>query len=620
MCGICGIWKACDEGSVGKMVDAQRSRGPDDRGVWADPKLPVTLGHARLSIIDVSNAGHQPMSYAGGRLWVTFNGELYNYRELRDELAPLGHTFRSDSDTEVLLAAYAQWGSHCVSRFRGMFAFALVDRNPPPSGPDLVLARDRLGIKPLVFHDDGERIWFASELRALLAGGVPGKIDREGLYDYFALGSVMQPRTIIAGVQALPPGSLLEVRGAERRLTKYWDLDEATAGLRAQLRGISWPDAVAETRRRLTAAARYHVIADVPVGAFLSGGVDSSVVVGLMAEAMGKCVHTFSVGFDGVDGAVDERRYAAMAARHLGTVHHEVCVTPADACDAFPSIVRSLDQPSVDGANTWLVSRAARRHLTVALSGLGGDELFGGYPHFAMLAEASGIFEYRFHWIGTQPRGLVRTLRPSWRRRVRLLRRLSRPQRLASIRRQLGDDEFSAIAAEWRPQPGRIAEEIERRGLGSGDEIQRVTYAEAQGYLVSTLLRDSDVAGMAHGLEIRPLLLDHEVAELAYALPWRWKVGGGWQKRVLLAAGREFIPWINRIRGKRGFELPYAQWVAGPLRDYTAELLDSPEATALLDGVYRRQLVAALKAGTGDRRLWQWCILFTWLRDANCSF
>ena len=241
MCGIAGVYGLIDEVAVGRMIDAQIHRGPDDRGIWSDPGIPVTLGHCRLSIIDTSPAGHQPMSYADGRLWITYNGELYNFKELRAELEWHGCRFRSNSDTEVILAAYAQWGTNCVKRFRGMFAFVLIDRRPPSGAPDVLLVRDRLGIKPLLYFENKSAIWFASELRSLLASGHLDKlIDAEALLDYLAVGAVFQPRTMISGVGALPAGHWMEVRGRDRKLVKYWDLHEDTAGLREELKGISF--------------------------------------------------------------------------------------------------------------------------------------------------------------------------------------------------------------------------------------------------------------------------------------------------------------------------------------------------------------------------------------------
>ncbi|MFA6715848.1 MAG: asparagine synthase (glutamine-hydrolyzing), partial [Victivallaceae bacterium] len=320
MCGIAGAYGVCDKETVDRMVGVQSHRGPDGHGLWSDQEIPVALGHCRLSILDLSSQGNQPMSYASGRLWITYNGEVYNFRELRIELEKLGHNFHSNSDTEVILAAYCEWGSECVKKFRGMFAFAIIDKQPPAGAPELFLARDRSGIKPLLYFDNGSELYFASELRALLASGkIDRKADSEALLDYMASGAIVQPRTIIAGIKALPAAHWMEVRGRERKLVKYWDLHEDTADLRKELRGVSFAEASKRLKIILREAARCNMVSDVPVGAFLSGGIDSTAVVGFMGAVSGSRIKTFSVGFENKHLTIDERAYARIAAEHLGS-------------------------------------------------------------------------------------------------------------------------------------------------------------------------------------------------------------------------------------------------------------------------------------------------------------
>ena len=299
MCGIAGVIGKVDELPVQKMIQAQIHRGPDGKGIWSDKNCLATFGHCRLSIIDTSKAGHQPMSYCDGRLWITFNGELYNFYELRKELQTYGHKFKSRSDTEVVLASYLQWGTNCIKRFRGMFAFAIADKYPPKGAPSFILVRDRFGIKTLLYFKNKSKIWFASELKGLLASNnLNRRISRESLLDFLSVGSVYQPRTIFSEVKSLPPGHWMEIRGKKNKLVKYWDIHDETSSLRKKLKNVSFNDAKEELFELLIESAKYNLISDVPVGAFLSGGIDSTVVTGLMGEISPNKVKAFSVGFD----------------------------------------------------------------------------------------------------------------------------------------------------------------------------------------------------------------------------------------------------------------------------------------------------------------------------------
>lgn len=615
MCGIAGVYGLLDEIAVGRMIDAQNHRGPDDRGIWSDPEIPVTMGHCRLSIIDLQPTGHQPMSYADGRLWITYNGEVYNFKELCTELQCLGYRFRSNSDTEVILAAYCAWGPNCVKKFRGMFAFALIDKHPPAGGPNLLLARDRLGIKPLVYFEHGTKLFFASELRGLLESGhVDRRIDSDALLDYLASGSVFQPRTIIKGIKTLPAGHYMEVLRGERRLVKYWDIHEETVGLREELRIIPFHAASERLKMLLQEAARYNLVSDVPVGAFLSGGIDSTAVVGLMSAVNGKRIKTFSVGFESSHRAIDERVYARMAANHLGSDHEEVVVTAGEAVEIFTKVVADIDQPSFDGTNTWIVSRAARRSVKVAVSGVGGDELFAGYPHFRWLADDAKFVPGRYP-LAYNILERIHKLRPNS-ITLRLLFKYAAPaERLAMLRRILDNFEFkSSVLPDWRESfRTRLVGRYERWLKADADEVQQTSYAEINGYLLSTLLRDGDVMSMTHGLEVRPMLLDHPLVEFAYSLPAVHKLRGVETKRIFIEAVSEYLPTELRTRPKMGFELPIIGWMAGDLRQCFEELLNSEVARKIFQPFYLQRLGCALRQGTPPRSLWAWGVLLSWM-------
>lgn len=603
MCGIAGMIGGAGRDAAERMTASLAHRGPDGFGLEFWPEQGLAFGHRRLAIIDLTEAGHQPMLSADGRLAVTFNGEIYNYRELRAQLAARGHGFRTHSDTEVLLAAYTEWGDGCLDRLRGMFAFALADFRRR----EVLLARDRFGIKPLVWAQAGGGFLFASELRALLASGrVARTPDPQAIWDYLSLGSVPPPATILAGARALLPGHALRVgfAGDLRREWRWWSLPEAVPPA-----ALSFADAAAALRERLDDAARAHLVADVPVGAFLSGGVDSAAMVGLMSRLTAEPVRTFTVGFERRHEVFSETAAARQTAEFFGTVHTEVVVSDAEAAANFDAVLAALDQPSLDGANTFFVSRAAGQEVKVVLTGLGGDELFAGYPHF------------RRHWLAAcLPRRLCAPLRllPGRFRHNLMLPALNPAERLATLRCQMYDAEKRRILnpdflAGFAPAPlERLPEPSLRAGLAAVDQVSRW---ELEGYLPRTLLRDGDAASMAHALEVRPILLDHPLAEFAFSLPAEFKLRGGEGKAVFLAALGDLLPPAVRRRPKRGFELPLLRWLAGPLRARAEDAFASPAARNLFGEAFlaaaRRRLE---NPQARDFRLWAYFVLVEWLR------
>lgn len=615
MCGIVGALGYGGPGRVARMVAVVKHRGPDDEGICEDQAHGLELGHRRLAILDPSPAGHQPMALCG-RYHIVYNGEIYNFSSIRAELEDRGRRFYSNTDTEVLLAAYAEWGHECLPRLRGMFAFAVWDVQQE----ELFLARDRFGIKPLYYAQTSGGFVFASELKALLASGVVSRaVDRAAIWEYLTYGSIPQPRTILRDARMLPAGHYMRVRRAEASVYRYWDIEQSTRGLRRELAEIPYRDAVAGVRERLEEATRLHLIADVPVGAFLSGGIDSTLVVGLMSRVTSHPIRTYSVGFEGAHSHMSELRWARIAAERFGTEHTEVVVTADDAARVFERLVAFIDQPSLDGTNTFLVSEAAKRGVTVALSGLGGDELFAGYPHFDRIGWVS-----RWAPKGMGPVGGVfaragRALPGRWRTP---LETLAAPpaERLAALRRILRTDEQQwAIAEGFRRSYGSVASPVERlsAALREGlDSTAQVSYAEIGGYLQDTLLRDADALSMAHSLEVRPVLLDHVLAEYAFALPSEHKLSGGMGKRVLIDAAADVLPPEIVHRPKMGFELPLMSWLRSSLRERARELFAGPAARALFSPAFLAAAAAELDGGSSrSNRLWAYAVLLAYLEE-----
>jgi len=619
MCGINGTYGLADASVISAMNDAVRHRGPDDEGLFCDSTRQIALGHRRLSILDLTSAGHQPMAYASGRYRVVYNGEIYNYRELRKELEVVGHSFKSDSDTEVLLAAYAEWGSGCVARLRGMFAFAIHDQEAMDSGGTaLFLARDRLGIKPLYYADQAGRFVFSSELKGMLASGlISRKLDRQAIWHYLSLGSVPQPKTIFSDVKMLMPGHWIKI-GSNRKMevARYWDIAEQSRVNFPELDGLNTSEAAIRLRHLLDEATRLHLLSDVPVGAFLSGGIDSTAVVGLMSRFSGKPIRTFSIGFDGANATEDERQWAAIAAKRFHSDHTHVVITDSAVVDQFDQIIHAIDQPSLDGTNSFLVSKIASSSVKVALSGLGGDELFAGYPHFRLFADAEK-WDSRLNRIGlAKSRWLLERLPKRFLPNRQILL-AQRAQRLETLRNLAGNNKKNIAnpvlldSSTAEPQ-GEIYRPWLKPEL---DAIGETTYAEVSGYLVNTLLRDSDAMSMAHSLEVRPLLLDHVVAEFAFALPSRLKLSYSENKPALVNALRDILPPEVISRRKMGFELPLGQWLAGGLRERALAAFSTQMAKDIFSMSFLESTVTSLR--TGDRQslaTWGYFVLLEWLQ------
>lgn len=574
MCGIAGTVRFGgdatreDRDLVARMCSLQAKRGPDGEGIRAEG--PVVLGHRRLSIIDLRAVASCPMSNETGDVWVTFNGEIYNYRELRDELKRDGHVLATTSDTEVLVHGYEQWGGEGLAkRLRGMFAFAIHDtRHAARNGaaPFFFAARDRLGIKPFYYANQNGRLVFASEVKTLArSGAVNSEFDASAISAFLSLGSVPSPRTWLREVTCLPPGHFLSVTAARVEIRKYWDL--SYSGNRAS------NGEVGHVREILNQAIEGHLLADVPVGVFLSGGVDSAGIVCLASRNRTVPLQTLTVVFD--EQEFTEAREARELARAFNTDHHEIRVTAGDFERRMPEFLEAVDQPTADGVNTYFVSMAARElGLKVVLSGLGGDEVFFGYPHYRSLIGGTGLLGNYARF----PLPLRRVLgvgasvfsglggAEKWQRldycdgraleeSLYLLVRGFFPP--ARVRRLLG-----ATASAVDEALDQSFEAIRVFGENGVSQPNRFHYFEMKRYLHDQLLRDSDVFSMAHSLELRVPLLDHVLVEAGCGLPPQARIDPEINKPTLVAAIDDPAIRAAAVRPKRGFTLPFARWLA----------------------------------------------------------
>ena len=637
MCGIAGgvFWgdtsKAVAEGAVSAMVRSLAHRGPDGRGMYcsATTDAPdgapfVVLGHTRLAIIDTTDAGAQPMRGARDTsASITYNGETYNFRELRKELERGGARFQTRSDTEVLLQAYDAWGPDLLTRLRGMFALALWDA----AAKRLLLARDRLGIKPLYYYGGDGFFLFASEVRALLATDlVPRRLDPTALWQYLGYQSIPAPRTLVHGVRALEPGYWMTV-ALDGRQTRgaYWNmLASSEAG------DLSPAEARRRTGELLRESVAAHMVSDVPVGAFLSGGIDSSAVVALMREA-GHTPRTFSVGFD--ERAFDESSHAAQVARLFGADHTHVRLQSSDLLDQLPAALQAMDQPTGDGINTFVVSGAVRaRGITVALSGLGGDEVFGGYPSFARLARIADLTRI---W-GKSPEllrvlaaGAVRAIGGSSVPATKAAAVLESDGSVSSIfpltrqvlsveqrRALISDTVMEAGIDDTDPYEGLLAAAYGR--APAAGLFAKISFAEARTYMHDVLLRDTDQMSMAHSLEVRVPLLDHLLVDHVMAVPDAMKQPDGTSKRLLVESLGGLLPETLIRRPKQGFTLPFDPWMRGPLRALCEQRLGDRglAGRGLLNPFQIQRLWQSFLAGGKDvswSRLWTLVVLDAWL-------
>ncbi|MBI5630339.1 MAG: asparagine synthase (glutamine-hydrolyzing) [Elusimicrobia bacterium] len=626
MCGICGIVysdsRSPDPGLLKTANDLLAHRGPDDEGFYVDG--PAGLAMRRLAIIDL-NTGHQPLSYAEGDFWIVFNGEIYNYQELRRELEARGRRFKTKTDTEAILALYQELGPACLGKLRGMFALAIWDKRRKR----LFLARDRIGKKPLVYAQGRGFLAFASELRSLFVWpDISREVLPEALDQFLSLQYIPSPHTIYRGVKKLPPGHFLVYENGEAHVERYWDLPLGKAPATRD------PE---EAKRlvveKLKEAVRLRLISDVPLGAFLSGGIDSSIIVALMSELSPAPVKTFSIGFE--EEAFSELHFAREVAERYGCRHTEFIVKP-EMAEVLPKLAWHYGEPYADASAlpTYYVARETRKHVTVALNGDGGDENFGGYVRYramklarlfdalpgpvraALKAGAERLPEYQapygFTW------KLKRFLRSA------LFTELPR-RHLKMVGYFSSEDKDDLYTSEFRERLGENFESAQEylagffKACAQEDFVNRLLYVDFKSYLPECLMAKVDIASMANGLEGRSPFLDHEFVELVYSLPGEWKLKGlKGHKWLLKEAFGDKLPPAICNRGKMGFGIPLGSWFRGPLKGYWESHVISPEA--LSRGYFREEALRRIwvehQSGRRDHgyRLWALLMLELWCR------
>jgi asparagine synthase (glutamine-hydrolysing) len=626
MCGIAGIIGVDPEAKIGAMLESIRHRGRDDEGVWTSRKVQdserrATLGHRRLSIIDTSEAGHQPMLSPDGRFALTFNGEIYNYRELRRELKSKGRAFSTDTDTEVLLAAFAEWGAECLPRLNGMFAFAVWDERERT----LTLARDRLGIKPLYYarSKKGDAFLFASEAKAVLASGlVQPALDLEGLNQYLTFLWTPDPFTLFEGVRKLPPAHVLTLRdGAdEMSISEWWDVsfDEIEEGRSEEW----WRDSILETMNRVVGM---EMVSDVPLGSFLSGGIDSSVIVALMKNhSAGRRVSTYTIGIEAddlrYDIIPDDVVWARRVGQLLDTDYHETMLKP-DVAELLPKLVYHMDAPVIDMAiPSYVVSRAARERLTVLLSGMGGDEVFAGYPR-KLAMKIAGVLDpvpgfVRRPLIDAMAAALPGGLPGRLTGPLRNAKKFAGSAALEFEDRYLGYGTYFTASAKERLYTDELREATagmdayrEHRRyfarVSQAAPLNRLLYVDLKTFLPCLNLETTDKTSMAATLEVRVPLLNHELVELAARMPPRLKLRGLKRKYILKRAAEKLLPRDVVWRKKAGFGAPIRSWLRGALRPLVEDLLS--EETTKRRGLFRpeevRRIIDVNQSGREDYNL-----------------
>lgn len=618
MCGICGILgsereKTIQQADLRRMVQPILHRGPDDEGFYIHENL--GFGFRRLSIIDLHN-GHQPLSNEDGTIWIVFNGEIYNFKELRSELIEKGHVFKTNTDTETIVHLYEELGSKCVSKLRGMFAFAIWDSK----NKTLFCARDRFGIKPFFYYQDKNQFLFGSEIKTILAIIPAPPIDIPVLDYYMAFGYTPGEKTIYQKIQKLPPAHTLTIHlNQEPKIERYWDIQFSP--------DYSIPEAEWEERilAKLKEAVKLRLISDVPLGAFLSGGIDSSSVVALMSEIMSQPVKTFSIGF--AEEEFNELPQARVIADLYKTDHHEHIVEP-ESIDILPMLVASYDEPFADSSAipTYFVSKFAREHVTVALSGDGGDELFAGYDHYKKLARVQQFHQYT-GGLMVNPIKILHQFMPMSMKGSGITYYMSRPRESFGAyfgKWQETERERAYRPDIWHQLNGDKGESVKKKILESsrsGDFISRMQEIDMRTWLVDDILTKVDRASMINSLEVRVPILDHEFAELTFKIPSELKLHNNTGKYIFKKSMKAHLPSHIIGQQKKGFGVPLKKWFKKDLKDYLLQHLHSQNSplNQYFNPAYIEKLVKDHETGMRDlnHKIWTLVFLNEWLNQQN---
>lgn len=589
MCGLAGFFSIhpdVAESSLREHVAAMcaqiRHRGPDEAGLYVNAENGVALGHQRLSIIDLST-GQQPLATKDQAIWIVFNGEIYNFKLLREELRAKGFHFKTSSDTEVIVNAYLAWGEDCVRHLRGMFAFAIWDSREN----SLFCARDRLGIKPLYYQWDGTNLIFGSELKAVLAHPAAGaRLDSDALVDFLRLQYLPSPQTPFQSIRKLPAGHTLRIKGDKLNVQKYWDIDLE------QSQSLDMIEAADRLREKLQEAVGIRLVSEVPIGAFLSGGTDSSIVVALMQDAMKEPVKTHCVGFN--ESAYDERSHARYIADRFSTDHEESMVN-LNIADDLEKIIWHMDEPFADASAipTYYLCQETRKRVTVSLSGDGGDELFCGYNWYAELARLNRFDDSIPQTLRRMITLFANRMDPTLRGATLLMNMgASSARRHRNLRNFFSDSQLSALLG--MPQSALISHPLEQiyDGLAtSGDPIKDAQYVDVKSYMVEDILMKVDKMSMAHSLEVRVPILDHQVVEYAFSLATNLKMDAVSRKKALKASAADLIPSEFFERKKQGFSVPLRSWLLRELKDHVDQYLLNPSRNS---GMFNQREVVRL--------------------------
>lgn len=624
MCGINGIFglenlTGSANDIIKKMNDALAHRGPDATGIALCDNL--ILGHRRLSIIDLSPESNQPMIGLNNQYTIVYNGELYNYNDLKTQLKD--YPFKTKSDTEVILAAYHKWGYDCVNHFNGMWAFALWDNNRK----ELFISRDRLGVKPLYYYKNDRGVIFSSEIRALLASDlVPRKLNTNALFDYFSYQTIHAPETIVKDVFMLMPGHNMIIGDTETKIYSYWNIAE---NYHSQAHNHDYNQAKKNVYELLYKAVERRLVSDVSFGAFLSGGIDSTAIVALMSQASSSQVSTFSVIFHESD--FSEAHYAKLVAQKYKTAHHEILLNPNDLLNLLPYTLKAMDFPSADGPNTYLVSKAVKdAGISMALSGLGGDELFAGYPVFNRMKNLQSLqwlqyFPYSLRKITSH---IYKTINPSIKADKLsefLCAEYFRISDIYPLSRKIFTDSTICQILKYKKTPPNRVKKIVSQLLEQGtpgsklQNIAQTSICEISTYLQNVLLRDTDQMSMAHALEVRVPFLDYLLVEYVLALPDEYKTGKT-NKKLLTESLGDLIPNEIINREKMGFTLPWEKWMKNELMNFCNEKISALSQRSFVDsneiiGLWRQYLAGNKKLNWS--RIWGLIVLENWLTQHN---